>query len=840
MVINFGRKRLVSLVLILAACAMPARAATIHDFASDPAPVLPEVIDLMDTPVYFTNSGTAAASGDIDTLRVGQRAQLHIGYDNTAAAAEDLTVKVAGGVSVDGKLFLGKDATANRPGFPDAATTKAIELEAGGALTVNRSGEVVLNGHSDGTDGGEKKYATMTADSVVLNGGRLTLEDHSLLKTSASGGTTDNYSVHIRNGGVLTLNSGAPALIVTEPATPDPDPDPDPDPTPTTGSNRTWQNADGSAWEFRGIDVSAGGAGILVESGGVLAAGSAGGAIQGIEGQRTEIAKGGLLDAGRGSILVGGVSSVVIAGGYRAGYDAGAKATTQLVAESGAVTFAKDASMGLSRDLQRHLNTGGQVAWDAAVLVQGRDGVVFEGGTPSVLQTGMGRYGVEMKTDAESGHDYLGVNSADRVVTGSRTEEDRETFRSNMESLWSPGRMGRDQADNIYNLTAVETPTVEAYGASGQLNQAVLEALVDGRGQAVQGYGGTADRGIFEMYNAGAQWGVNTVAFNTAGEFMSGLDRRVERIGAEMDRLGEGWGGGATVYAAAGAYGSACAVDPNSFDRRFWIGGFGRNEEAELDYGISGYRYRPRGFMAGYDKVMGSFALGGAVAYGKGNYEDHAAQANDSKITSYSAGVYATYHAANGLYATAHAAYSHLDNDLSDVRGGLRRTADHSGYAWSAGARLGYDKLLSDRMTLSPSAGLQRVQAVGRAHDESLDGVGVLRVGEVRRDSTMVPVDLALGYDLIRGPGAILRLTGNLGYAYDLDGDGLDGSFSYDGLAGATSMRVADREAGRHRFNAGAGFVFTGTRFDFGARYDFFKRSEQTAHQARGSLGVKF
>lgn len=833
MVTNPGRNRLLSLVLFLAACAAPARAVTVYDLAADPAPVLPSVVDTMDSPVYFTNLGGSGgpATGEVDTLRIGQYSQLHLGYDNAAVAADDITVKVAGDVSVDGKLFLGKDATVNRPGLPNAAAAKAVDLEASGALFVNRGGEVVLNGHSDGTGGDEKKYATVAADSVVVAGGALTLEDHSLLKTGTGvfGGTPGNYSVAVRNGGALTLNSGVPALIVVE--TP---------PLPgSTGVDRTWQNADNSAWEFRGIDTTAGGGGILVESGGVLAAGNAGGAIQGVAGQRVDVAKGGLLDAGRGSILVGGASAVAIAGGYRAGYDAGTKAATHLVAENGTVTFAAGSSMGMSRALQRHLNTGGQEAWDAANLVQGRDGVVFEGGIPAVLQTGMGRYGLEMKTDAESGHAYVGVKSAENVVTGSRSEGDRDTFRNNMQDLWNPGRMNRDQADNIYNLTVVETPTVEAYGESGRLNQAILEAMVDGRDQAVQGYGGVVDRGIFEMYNGGAQWGVNTVAFNTAGEFMAGLDRRVERVGAEMDRLGEGWGG-ATVYASSGAYGSACGAAPDGFDRRFWIGGFGRNEEATLDYGISGYRYRPRGFMAGYDKVVGSFALGGAVAYGKGDYEDRAAQSNDSKIASYSAGLYATYHASNGLYATAHAAYSHLDNDLSDVRGGLRRTADHSGYAWSAGARLGYDKLLSDRMTLSPSAGLQRVQAVGRAHDESLDGVGVLRVGEVRRDSTMVPVDLTLGYDLVRGPSAILRLTGNLGYAYDLDGDGLDGAFSYDGLAGATSMRVADREAGRHRFNAGAGLLFTGSRIDFGARYDFFKRSEQTSHQARGSLGVKF
>lgn len=446
----------------------------------------------------------------------------------------------------------------------------------------------------------------------------------------------------------------------------------------------------------------------------------------------------------------------------------------------------------------------------------------------------MGTYSLaqETVTDGTTGEtwDQLRVSGVGNAVLGNYSDSDRETFRQNMEGVWSPGRMGADQADNIYNLTAVETPSVVAYGESGRLNQAVLGAFVDGVGQPT-GTGGVADKGLFEMYNAGAQWGVNNVAHNTAAEFMAGLNRRVDRLGAEMDRLGEGW---------SSSYALASCADPDLFENRFWAGGFGRNEEADLDHGISGYKYRPRGVMAGFDNLYGPFGLGAAFAYGRGDYKDLASQSNDSKITSYSAGLYGAYHAQSGLNLSAFATYTHLENDLKDLRGDMWRTADHTSYVWSAGGRLGYDMLMTDNVMLSPSAGVVKVRSVGKSHDEFLDGVSVLRVGDVRRDSTLIPLDVTVGFDILKNPSALLRLTANAGYAYDLEKGGLDGMFSYDGLAGATSMSVAGRDPGRHRFNLGAGLLFTGRRLDFGARYDYFKRSDQETHQAHGSLGVKF
>ena len=801
------RNSVVLCALLLAHLAGQARAVTLIDVDPTGAPLpAPEFVSPDNSPVYITNSNADGDPGaaTVETLRVGAYSNLHLGYGDTDAATGGVALSVTGDMTVRGGVWLGKDATSGQPERPDAATTRAVAVRVGGALEVEKGGAMVLNGAGDGTD--EPEHSTVAAGSVLIHGGSVVLEEFSVLSTT---GTGTGPSVTVRDGGRLHLDGGLPPVAVG--------PDPAPD------------------WAFKGVDVSAGGDGVLVGRGGVLAVGSSGGVVNGAAAQSLEVAKGGMIDAGGGDVLVTGMNNVVIDGGYRAGWSGVDAATTGMTAKDGRIAFGSGASISLTRELARHLNRSGTDAFADAVIARGTE-IAFAGGEPTVLRTGMGTYSTVIRTtvpaEGETPMEYLRLGGVENAVLGNRTAGDRAMFHRNMADIWR-GTMNAEQSANIYNLTAAETASVAAYGEAGLLNKAVLEAFVDGRNQPT-GTGGVADDSLFEMYNAGAQWGVNTVAHNTAGEFMAGLNNRVHRLGAEMDRLGENW--------ISSDYGYASCANPDLFENRLWAGAFGRNEEADLDYGIAGYKYRPRGFMTGYDKLFasGALAVGGAFAFGRGDYEDHASAANDSKITSYSVGLYGAYHGQSGLNLSGFATYSHLDNDLSDLRGGMRRTADHSSYAWSLGARGGYDMYVADRVLLSPSVGITRVRAVNRSHDEFLDGTGVLRVGEVRRDSTLAPVDLTLGFDVVKNAGAVLRLTGHAGYAYDFNDGGLDGMFAYDGLAGATSMAVAQRKPGRNRYNLGAGFVFTGRRLDLGARYDYFKRSEQKTHQASGSLGLKF
>lgn len=789
----------ICMLLCMLMAAGSAAAATRIDLNPDNpiAPVIPTVVAPGASPVYVTN-GTgsgASASAHVDSLRVGAGSSLHLGYDGSGSAGGDIGLGVAGNMIVEGKAAVGGSGV----------SAHAVGVAVGNDLVVQNGGALTLNG------AGDDKQAVVAAEHVYVVGGEVRLENDAVLRTNSAAIPNQHgyrrHALKIGDGGRLVLDGGLPVAA---------------------GGNAD-REYDRSGWTFKGAAVAAGGDGVLIGQGGTLAAGDAGGAAAGAAAQRLETARGGLIDASRGSLVGLGFGDAALGGAYRAGYGGGQ--INYLSVEDGRVTVKEGANLSLSRELARHLNTSGAGVLADAVILRGRE-IRLEDGAPTTLKTGMGTYRLAHETSnpAQGGGtwDYLRVGGVENAVLGSGTESDRETFRRNMEGAWDKG-MNAAQAANIYNLAAVEQASVVADGESGRLNQAVLEALVDGRNQ--QAGSGYADAGLYEMYNAAAQWGVNAAAYNASAQFMAGLNRRVERIGAEMDRLGE-----------TGTSGSALAscAEPDFADNRVWMGGFGYNESADLDYGVSGYTYRPRGFMTGYDRTFDAISLGGAVAYAKGDYRDKAASGGDSDITSYSAGVYGAYHGQSGFNASAFATYTHLDNDISDIRGGMRRDADYTSYSWSLGARAGYDMYLTDRLMLSPSGGLTKIRAVGRSHDERLNDVAVLRVGKVRRDSTLVPLDLTVGYDLHKDADYVLRLTGNLGYAYDLESGGLTGGYSYVDLVGATEMGVADRAAGRHSLTVGAGVVYTSSWLDVGARYDYFHRSEQRTHQVKGDVGVKF
>ncbi len=439
----------------------------------------------------------------------------------------------------------------------------------------------------------------------------------------------------------------------------------------------------------------------------------------------------------------------------------------------------------------------------------------------------------------------LTLTRVDGGVTGDRSAADYENFGKNMANIWANGgAMARGQTDLIYNLIAAEEKNVDVSGPAGELNRAVLGAFVDGKGAAIEGTGGYADSGLFEMYDGAAQYGPNTAAYNTTDRFMDALFHRSELLGAEMDRLGENWP--QDVVGVGYANASLCPPDPCAPDKerlnRVWAGGFGADEDASLEYGISGYTYKPRGFILGYDRAVGAFTLGAAVAHQQGDYTDKAATANDSKISGYMGGIYGSYHAQNGLNVSAQAVYSQYDNQLSDQRGGLRRTADFDSHSWAVGAKLGYDMAVGNRLTLSPSIGIEKIRAVSKEHTESLSDTSVLQIGSLKRDSLMVPLDLSVGFDIVRNPRHLLRLTGNAGYAHDFENGGLDGTLTYQGLsgAGANAVGVVEADPGQARYNLGAGLIYTGKRFDVSARYDWYQRANQTTRQARGDIGVKF
>ena len=805
-----------------------AAAAQIVDLGQDGA-VLPAYVGSGNRPVYVTNSRVDAASaGAVDVLRIGQASAMHIGYDYSRVAGEGVSVDVAGDVSVSGSLRLGKAATSGIAGLPVGATDKAINLHANGNLLVS-GGEVVVTAGTDVQHAGmsvagdavfdkgvmalrgagENGMAVLSANAVDLTGSALTLEAYSRLtaNSSADPAWMDRYAVRINRGGSLHLNSGyydpynPPAVLPV----------------------------------FAGVDVSAASRGIVVREGGVLSAGAAGGIVKGgvdaggMLFQRLDVDVGGAIDASKGNLLLTGFGSVNLWGSYRAGFDWLGGSTLRMTAVDSVVTLRGNANVGMSVDLQKSLSSGHGFGTAASDVLRARD-IVFESGRIPELRTGLGVFTLALGRDQAAGYTALYVAGVANGVRGDGSAGDRGQFFHNLSGTSYSSTIRGDLAENIYNTVVLDAPSIMPRGDVGYFNRDVFASLASGVDQPIANRTGIVDDGVLELYNGAAQDGASLVAYNAADSLVNSIGQRLNLIRSEMYAAG---------VSSGGALASASAFE--SRRKRVWGGGFGRKEEADAKSGVAGYKYDPRGFSLGYDRELGErFALGGAVAYGKGDYKDKAAVANDSEIESYSASIYGAFRGYSGFSMTAFAAYSHLDNDLSDQRGGMARRADFDSQAWAAGAKIGYDLCPADRLLVTPSVGVTRIEATNKAHDEKLDGMDVIRVGSAKRRSTLLPIEVAMGYDLFRGESSLLRFTGTFGYAYDFDDSGLSGDLFYDGLEGATAVSLSGRDTGRHRFNVGAGLLYSGSRLDLEAKYEYYRRSKQEAHQVKGAVGVKF
>lgn len=288
-------------------------------------------------------------------------------------------------------------------------------------------------------------------------------------------------------------------------------------------------------------------------------------------------------------------------------------------------------------------------------------------------------------------------------------------------------------------------------------------------------------------------------------------------------------------------------------EERLWIGGIGLSEELrDSSDGMPGYKFSGGGILTGYDHTVGAVSLGGAIGYSGGTFKDKTALSDNSKIDSYAANLYATYNPGGNLRAVAMAGYARSDVKLRKRRAGMAGNVVTEGMeegkfgmdSYSLGARVGYETKFKDIVTLGVTGGVQYQHSRSGEFDSvfwSATGAGdsVMRVGQMRTNSLSLPIDITADYVVRSTCDSSLTVSGNVGYGFEFSNRGAHGIALFDGLGGS-GVDFSARAPGRNSANVGAGVAYENDRLDLTAKYDLYVKSDYTAHQVTGNMGLKF
>ena len=838
------RKGIGAFVFALALWGATAYAGTVAvvDLDTDPAGSIGNAVMAGDS-LYITNSGGAAQA---DTVSGGGDwdvdGKLYIGFTGKDAtggesiASEKVTVSVTGDMNVNAATWVGKWTTTGYgtffPEIPIPATGK-VELNVGGNLNVNITGDGFGAFMVGAQDAGSSTVINVTGDTTIYSGGNhfVAYNNAQLIMTTRT--------FNLDGGEIEVIGSSSTGFadrtqIIT---------------TATLGNAVHLTNeADLTIMRGALFDLSAGGD-FLVEHESTLIGGSGGGKIALAAGGTLTVSHDSTVNLWRGSLDVSGTGSTVdVQGTLILGYhpsltDVDGNKFTSFTAYD--LNFANTAAIEITDDFVKKAVADFTTTDANAVVIAGSNSLTYNPdaswttGDKALVENYYGKFIFTM-----SGTQILFKNLelASHLTDASAAREAMtnqigNVFASNGVSANNiPAGLAANAAGAAQAITGVTVPGLPAPatdgGAGGNLNGAMLSALASGNSSfSSGGVSASFNSGFVNILNGNRSSNVTAVSMGVAGQVGRSIGNRIAENNQALARVQEETGSD---------YALASRILNCNYMNRVWVGGLGMWEDADSRKGMSGYKYDSYGVIAGYDRVFGAITAGAAFGFNAGDYEDKGAVSHDSDIENYSFSLYATYNHCSGFFASVMGGYTYSDNDINEHDGANWAREDFHTNTWNIGAKFGYDWKPTPCLTLTPSVGLNYVHAKNSDHDVNYGGVSLLRYDGMKNHSTSLPVELAASYCVRTGDDSALTVNANVGYSYNFRDDGVEGNIFMSGLGGATALRATGRESGRHTFNVGTGLKYTRNRFDCGVKYDYYGKADYNAHRVVGTVGVSF
>ena len=377
----------------------------------------------------------------------------------------------------------------------------------------------------------------------------------------------------------------------------------------------------------------------------------------------------------------------------------------------------------------------------------------------------------------------------------------------------------------VKNGNAVDVTLTAKNTFSGVLGGSPLGNTLDGLNS---GYTGTRaiDPLIDALYNLGSRAELNNAAQNLSPVVADGISQSTSNTLQQMGQIVDlrqqtnrgGLSGGDLFYG----------------DRQFWFKPFGSRADQGNHSGVSGYDAKSYGMLFGVDgEISKSTRVGLAFGYARSDVESNssgsARQSGD--VDSYQLTAYGSYSFDERTDLNFQAGYGYHRNDTKRVIniGSLTPTVakgDYDGWSAHLGAALARNYEISPATTFTPSLRADYLYISNKGYTESGAGALDLAVKSSNADAFILGADAKVSYAL----SDTSKLTGNLGFGYDVINDRNSVTSAFVGGGAAFSTKGIDQSPWIIR--GGLGFVMAKSKaVEVSARYDFETRSSDFTNQ---------
>ena len=364
-----------------------------------------------------------------------------------------------------------------------------------------------------------------------------------------------------------------------------------------------------------------------------------------------------------------------------------------------------------------------------------------------------------------------------------------------------------------------------ACGALSQLTGTANPELL----QIISGTGGTNAEEILEATLPEVNGGSISAAQNVTGN----------TIRLVSDRL--------TTIRATGSVGSGISSGDITENLQGWGQVYGQKINQGERKGIAGFEAVTRGFTIGADTedLYDKTTLGVALSYANTDVFSENANNTRSEIESYNVTLYGDYDLEGNAYLIGDLGYTYGDNETTrfNVGGvsGLNANSDYGSHQIQARAIVVKDYYPDNLKGLKVSPRAQARYTYYQNEDINETGAGGanLNVDSDALHMLELGAEVNVRKDITQSDGGILSPEVSAGYRYDLIGDAVQTTSTFEG--GGPSFRSDGADPAQSTFTLGLGVGYTSpSNVELTASYDYEYKDQFNGHSGFIRIAAPF